>query len=531
MHIQRFICLAAALLLCLGAFPGFSEEADPLPKAEGRMRALLIGCDYFVTQDATWPAADNNLQLLSDTLFYDHRGYQLIRSLSGVVATVDEFETAVRQAFDGAQEGDTSLLYISTHGVFDEGATSAAASLLLSDGEREESLTAPQLQRIMDAVPGRKVLILDACNSGAFIGKGLSGGADRIFFTGPDYKVLCSAGGSEASWYWHGAEDAQSSGASYFATVLANALGKRGDHAADGNFDGRITLREAYAFLRDNYAASTPQVYPEHEDDFPLYVYDPGEIFQVEKAVTDITFEDTLLTAGESRVSFSFTVRRQVELYYQIVYHENGSWQFGIAEHFRDEEQEDGTTLPGRKMRTLNLNTKDGSAYGYAMIQLITLEEGQPRFQGARLLCVQPAQGEVQLSIATDGGFAPHIGQEMSIIVQHDVPCGLTVNILDEEENLVRRLAYTQPSRPQQLYPAGTTFYWDGRDQEGQMALPGLYTVQVRVRLGGKTYLTQSAPFSLLSRSERANENQPAQSSGLQPCPQPEYNNEPENQE
>jgi len=483
-----------ALLLLFFALPAQAEEA-------GEMRALLIGCDYFLTQEDTWPAADNNLQMLADTLLFDQRGYRLIRSLSGNIGTVEGFEEAVKSTFSGAQKNDTSLLYISTHGVFEEGISNADAALLLSDGEREERLEAWRLQEIMDQIPGRKILILDACYSGAFIGKGLSGGAERVLFSGPEYKVLCSAGGSEASWYWHGTEDAQSSGASYFATVLANALGAKGDHAADVNVDGQITLSEAYSFLWDNYAASTPQVYPQ-QDDYVLYAYDPMEETAADKAITDITFEDTLLLAGESDVSFSFTVHRQVELYYQIVYHENGSWQFGIAQHFLDGEQADGTVLPGRKIRTLSLDTGDRDAYGYAMIQLITLENGRPVFQGARLLCVQPADGEATLAVSTDGGFIPELGQELSIMVQHDVPCGLTVNILDAYGKTVRRLSYAQPTRPQQLYPNATTFYWDGKTNGGEMAAPGQYAVQIRVKLGGKTYRLESAPFSLLEQED-----------------------------
>lgn len=497
--------LLAVIWLCqMLLFPVLSmgEELPPSP-APGKMRALLIGCDDFLTQEDTWPAADNNLQMLSDTLLSDERGYHLIRSLSGNVATIAHFEEAVMHTFSGAQPQDISLLYISTHGVFDEGATNASASLLLSDGVTEERLDAAALQQIMDRIPGKKILILDACNSGAFIGKGLSGGAARIFFSGPDYKVLCSAGGSEASWYWHGTEDAQSSGASYFATVLANALGPGGEHAADANMDGSITLSETYSFLWDNYAASTPQVYPQ-QDDFVLYAYDPAAAVPSEKAVTDITFEDTLLLAGESDISFSFTVHRQVELYYQIVYHENGSWQFGIAQHFQDGEQEDGTVLPGRKQRTLSLDTGTRDAYGYAMIQLITLEEGKPVFQGARLLCVQPSAGEVMLSVHTDQGFIPEIGQELCIMVQHDVPCGLTVNILDAEGKNVRRLSYARPTRPQQLSPAATTFYWDGKNNAGEVVEAGKYSVQVRVRLGGKSYICESGEFSLMTREEVA---------------------------
>ena len=497
--VKRMIALLA--FLCLFGVPfTAAEEAPPRPPV--RFRALLIGCDHFVSQEDTWPAAAHNLALLSDTLLTDSRRYTLIRSYTDSIVSVEEFRQAVESTFQNAGPEDTSLVYISTHGIFDEDGSNAEAALLLSDGEEEEAIRGDQLQEILDAVPGQKILILDACNSGAMIGKGLSGGADRVFFVSPAYKVLCSAGGSEASWYWHGTNDASATGASYFATVLAGGMGSVGDHAADANLDGQITLAEAYAFLCDNYAASMPQVYPQNDRDFVLYAYEPEQDSPVTKAITDITFDDTILTAGQSEVSFAFTVQRQVELYYQIIYHQDGAWQFAQGQHYLDGEQVDGTVLPGRKKRTLALDTGSDEAYGYAMIQLITLEDGAPVFQGARLICVQPSEGQVKLNVATDPAFVPGIGQELCILAQHDVPCGITVNILSEEGRLVRRLAYETPSRPQQLHPNASSFYWDGKTNAGEMAPAGKYVVQVRVQLGEETFFAESSPVELIELEE-----------------------------
>lgn len=491
------LAMALLMLLCL-ALPAPAERLrSPAKPGKQRLRALLIGCDYFVSQPDTWPAAENNLRLLADTLQTDNRHYSLIRSISGTISTVDAFRDAVRSAFSGARAEDVSLLYISTHGIFDEGASNLSAALLLSDGLREERLSVTALETILDEIPGKKLVILDACNSGAFIGKGLSGGAAQTPFCGPDYKILCSAGGSEASWYYRNSADSNVNSASYFATVLADGLGGKGDHGADANQDGRITLSEIYAYVYDNYAASTPQVYPQQDTDFTVYQYDPQPLAAPDKAVTDITFENTLLTAGESTLSFSFTVQRQVTLYYQLVYHENGAWQFGAAQLFQDQEQTDGTVLPGRKTRTLALDTGEADAYGYAMLQLITKENGKTVWQGARLLCVQPAAGEVHLSVITAPAFAPQKGQELCILAQHNVPCALSVSILDADGKTVRRLSYALPSRPQQLSPAASTFYWDGKTALGEWAPPGRYTVLVKARLGEIEYAGESRPFEV----------------------------------
>lgn len=502
---KRGLCCLMAFLFVFLLSPASGEEGGFAPVDHPpKLRALLIGCDHFLTQEDTWPAAQHNIRLLSDTLMNDRRGYALIRSYASAVASVEAFGEAVLNAFQSAGSGDISLLYISTHGVYGGETEGAAESgLLLSDGQTEALLTAPELEHILSQIPGTKMVILDACNSGAVIGKGLSSFESGVSLSGPEYKVLCSAGGSEASWYFHGGGAAgDASGASYFAAVLSNGLGAQGDFGADQNDDGDITLREACAYLLDNYAASTTQAYPENDGDFVLFSYDPNAPRRVEKAVTDLSFDETLLTAGETEVSFAFTVQRQAELYYQIVYHRDGAWQFDQAQHFLDGEQADGTVLPGRKARVLTLET-DADASGYAIVQLITLEDGEPVFQGARLLCVQPASGEVALSVSAAPVFSPGGWQELPIVVRHDVPCGLTVNILNDEGRTVRRLAWESPSRPQQLSPAGSTFYWDGLLADGSPAPAGTYTVQAKVVLGGRTFTTESEKITLLTPETR----------------------------
>ncbi len=489
---------ALLMAVWLWALPLISPVGEEAPRqaGEGVFRALLVGCDHFVTQSDTWPAAENSVQILGDALLKDTRNYELIRSCANTVTTVDGLRAAVEEAFGGAAAGDTSLLYIATHGVFSEEGSNADAALILSDGEKEELLHAEALQEMLDAVPGRKVLILDACHAGALIGKGLSGGADRISFAGPDYKVLCSAGGSEVSWYYQDARDASAAGASYFAAVLADGMTSG---AADVNADGDVTLPEIYAYLMENFAASTPQMYPQNDGDCILFRYDPEKTGESGKAVTGLTLETALLTAGKSRVSFYFTVHRETELYYQVVYYENGGWNFAQAQHFLDSETENGAVTPGRKARSIYINTGQADASGYAMLQLFTREGDKAVFQGVKLLCVQPADGEVKLQAAVDPAFLPSIGQEVCILAQHDVPCAITVSILDAAGRTVRRLAYEEPTRPQQLKPEASSFYWDGRDGAGSMMPAGVYTVQLKARLNGRVFLCESGPIELLT--------------------------------
>ena len=208
---KRGLCLLLSLLLVFMLSPAYgASSGGGRVEKPPKLRALLIGCDHFLTQEDTWPAAEHNVQMLSDTLIRDRRKYALIRPFASEIASVEAFEAAVQSTFRSAGEKDISLFYISTHGVYGE----SGSGLLLSDGVEEALLTGPELERVLAQVPGTKMVILDACNSGAVIGKGLSDPASGVCLSGPAFKVLCSAGGSEASWYWQGAQDDAANGAS-----------------------------------------------------------------------------------------------------------------------------------------------------------------------------------------------------------------------------------------------------------------------------------------------------------------------------
>lgn len=485
-------------LLCLMfLLPPFQAQVQE--EEDVRLRALIVGCDYFVNQDSTAPAARSNVQLLSEALLRDHREYSRIMTAIDKIATVSQLEEAVARAFQGADEDDVSLFYISTHGVYSQGRPPEEAALLLSDGETEEKLYAQTLRDMLDQIPGKKVLVLDACHSGAFIGKGLSFFGGTNAFQGGDYVVLCSAGGSEESWYWKSQDDGDPRvqyGASYFATVFSTALSPQS--AADMNADGTITLQEIYRHMYDHYAASTPQVYPQ-EGDFPVFVYNP----QVEgdhKVISGLTFDDDVLLPGQQALQFSFTLHEEARVYYQLIYYHQGAWDFDHSQIIGDGELTGGDVSPGRKMRTVFLETDQLDTAGYVMLLLITREDNQMQMRASRLLCVQPAEGELSLQVRAEKSFCPEEGDEMSVIVNHALPCSLSVMVENAQGRVVRRLSYSQPSRPQAF--KGSTFYWDGKCSDGTWAPPGEYTVVVKTSTGGQKQELRSKPVQLLGQGE-----------------------------
>ena len=98
------------------------------------LRAWLVGCDHFVTYPNTGFGARNNLMRLRQVLAQDARGYQSITETYNQPFSGPEAKELAQQAFQGANDNDISFFYISTHGIYQEGAPASSFAMLLSDG-------------------------------------------------------------------------------------------------------------------------------------------------------------------------------------------------------------------------------------------------------------------------------------------------------------------------------------------------------------------------------------------------------------
>ena len=188
---------------------------------------------------------------------------------------------AIRNTFKDARAGDISLFAINCHGGYENG----TPYLEFYDGSR---LTAQGLEAELRKVPGTVVVIIDCCNSGAFISRMERSqftsrmmeafGTDRSGSFGMSkYRVICSSGPAQES-YRISPEGIQSE--AYMSTALARALcmaggwelveDRRMSMKADADKNGIVTLEEAYqyayrrvkTYLRDAADLQDVQIYP-----------------------------------------------------------------------------------------------------------------------------------------------------------------------------------------------------------------------------------------------------------------------------
>lgn len=508
---RRLLSLLLVCLCCpVFASTAFAASSETTPETEsaGRVnRFLLVGCDRFLTQTDTTPSSRNNVLRMAETFAESTLDVERIVTREEGVGSAAVLIALIREAFAGADADDVSYFYISTHGLWDAAADTPndQMRLLLSDGETEDSVTARTLRRVLDTIPGKKVLLLDACHSGAVIGKGVESSFQNVF-VGNDYYVICSSGGTEQSWYWSGEVSGERlSGAGYFSGALADAISHSGGFGADENRDGIITLTELRRRLLQSHGASTIRTYPE-ESDFALFTYDTAVLSERRRnaAIENISFDGDTLSLDNPVIGFSFNVVRSAQVAYQLVYQQQGVWDFDDAVLIYDNNGDFGsyavpgrTLAPGLKERSITFSASDASSSGYVLLQILLLDKGLPSVVWSKVLCVPPASGDPALSIELDDDFCPESGEELTFLVRHAVPCELTVTIENEDGTTVRRLSARQASRPEQLQTRGSTFCWNGRSAQGELLSPGRYRIRVRAYVGTQRYEQVSDWFTL----------------------------------
>ena len=131
---KRLMSVLLVVLLCCPIFAVRAEEIT----ADGRVnRALLVGCDRFLTQTDTTPSSRNNVLRMADALSGGTLNMQTIVTREDGLSSASALIALIRETFADADADDVSYFYISTHGLWNT-AVNGLMTLLLSDGESEE---------------------------------------------------------------------------------------------------------------------------------------------------------------------------------------------------------------------------------------------------------------------------------------------------------------------------------------------------------------------------------------------------------
>ena len=251
----------------------FLQGGGVVPPSSSVYRAFLVGVGNY--QD--FPDANGNYDLLAppfdvdmmhNTLSNSGSGFSSISKLKDLQATRAAILNGIATAFSGADSDDVSYFYFSGHGILDDSGVSYLCPTDISYYSPFSSfISTNELEATLSAIPGTKVVILDCCNSGGFIGKQMQ--EEEIFtnprdfnnnvidvflskdLTGSQYKVLTSCLSSQVSVGLIPTAPTAGDPFGLFSRVLCEGCGYNyysHPYYADANANGEITLNEAYLY-------------------------------------------------------------------------------------------------------------------------------------------------------------------------------------------------------------------------------------------------------------------------------------------
>ncbi len=273
-----------------------SVHIELLPRTD--YRALGIGVDEYLDPritDLRAPSFDvaRMRQVFENSHFGIERStFTSTDTLVGEQATRANIMHSIGYSFSEADSSDISYFYFSGHGWSDGNTTTILPYDALADNA-SKYISVDELASALGSIPGTKVVILDACYSGGFIGKGFSSwetvSADNLRqfnesvlesfalhdtllekgnLASGEYKVIVSASGDQVCWEtFNHPIDGNPFG--YFSASLCEGCGYNDftfPFPADYNMDSKITMNEIYQYIKASLANldQDVQVYPQN---------------------------------------------------------------------------------------------------------------------------------------------------------------------------------------------------------------------------------------------------------------------------
>lgn len=283
-------------------------------------RALLIGeVNFNPVCNRNGGDVSRMDDMLSSVTGPDGGMYQVTRRLN---LSKTEIQSAIQTTFADATENDVSLFFIATHGNTSSSGTYAGALATVDADGNQITLTMSALAGYLSQVPGKVIVILESCGSGAgiydpdvaenskngqetaladaeaFTAAAISAFASRdpgvsltpTFYqfdengepierpatkTGefrtPKFYVLAASRYQQYSW------GTESGPYNYFTYDLTNGVGLSGSMPADtdyGDGDGTVTLHELFSYIKD--VGDARDFY---DDDIGEYVHQNVQVY------------------------------------------------------------------------------------------------------------------------------------------------------------------------------------------------------------------------------------------------------------
>jgi PKD repeat protein len=276
-------------------------------------RALCVGVgdymnfpDIYGNKDLPSPPydVDRMIQIFNECRFGPlNTEFSTINYLIDLEATKSNILQGIASTFSGADNYDVTYFYYSGHGMWVNNISYLCPTESNYYAPLSTYISVDELEATLSAIPGTKVVFLDTCHSGGFIGKGkgeitisqeelesfndevinvFSQAQSKGLLTTNQYKVLASCHYYQSSWEIYPTVPGYFDPFGVFTMALCTGCGYFGNYPADTNLDTKVGLQEAYLYVKDWVAeldAQLPfsiiqdvQVYPNNSN-YPIVEY------------------------------------------------------------------------------------------------------------------------------------------------------------------------------------------------------------------------------------------------------------------
>jgi len=282
------IILIAVFNLVLSSCTPTTPVNEEQTQSDITYRFLCVGVGEYINYGSEVdfgeaPPYDLIYQVLSKWKFGPEKvGFSKIDYIADSDATKSNILQEITSTFSEADENDISYFYFGGHGGKDGSIYYICPTDMTSSVSSQ--ITVNELEEALSAIPGTKVVLIDSCYSGGFIGKGrdsdefsdkaikiFNEGIIKIFSSGQNreresltadcYQVLTSCTSNQICFPIN--FDGNIIGV--FTAALLEGCGSN-YFPADSNGNGEITLEEAYLYVKDKVSSlgftQNVQVYP-----------------------------------------------------------------------------------------------------------------------------------------------------------------------------------------------------------------------------------------------------------------------------
>ena len=312
LHRKKILILLIVLIGTLSLFSGCGgTTSPPITINQTVYRACCVGVGDYIN----FPDSHGNTDLPSppydiNRIYYtlnkcrfgpSNTPFSEIWYITNWSATKSAILQGITNVFSEADYNDISYFYFSGHGIWKNNTSYLCPTEANYYAHMSTYISVDELETALSAIPGTKVVFLDSCHSGGFIGKGreeiivsreelesFNNKVINIFSqTQPkgllatnQYKVLTSCHYNQECMGLSPTTPGDFDPFGVFTMGLCEGCGYSGSYPADTNLDTKVSLQETYLYVK-SYVQDLSNTYPYLNITQDVQVYPDNSTFTV----------------------------------------------------------------------------------------------------------------------------------------------------------------------------------------------------------------------------------------------------------